>query len=221
MEDIKEILVFISFSFGRFFINMASHLGLLFLTLALTLPVYFIGYKSFGTHSFFAGYLVFIGVLHYMIRKFLFFRHQLILNVWYVRFLGNRGVVPDTTVPLDLRETLSKVRSSLKKTGHHFLPAKLLVAITAPIATGKSQWTPTVLKQGKKIMLTYLCIQWVAVIVMWVPFGLISFLFTMGLSAHLQFLIYLLGFFFAYFLNTAILDPFIALLVQKRIYALL
>ncbi len=217
MDNIKEVLVFISFSFSRFFLNFVSHLSYLVLALFLTLVVYFTGFKSFGNHYLFVGYMVLLVVLNYFIRKFLFFRHQLILNLFYVRFLGNRGVLPNTEVPCDLRVTLKQVSQSLKEMGYRFRSHKLLAALTAEVTAGNTMRSPLELKKGKKLILAYFFLQCLVVLLVWLPFALISFLFTMGLSSHLKFLIYLLSFFFVYFLNATIIDPMVALLVQKRI----
>jgi hypothetical protein len=221
MNDIKEILVFISFSFKRFFINLASWLGYLFIVVTLTTAVFFIGYKSFKSHYFFYGYLVVLVLVTLKLRSFLFYRHQLPLNVHYVRFLADRDAYiregAAAGVPPGLRQIAGELRKTIKKKGIRFMSKKIVAALTALQAEGNEEFSPENMGKLRYTAVTLFMLRLAILLMMWLPFALLSFLFTSQSSASVQFLIYLLGLFFVWFLDAAFLDPIIALLVQKRV----
>jgi len=219
MNEFKQILTFISYSFRRFFVNLAVHLGYLFVTVTVTLPVFFISYKSFKNHTFFLVYLVLLTTLNYMFRRSMVFRHQLKLNVRFVRFLGNPDAFfqDDTNKkePVIEKETIKKVQAQLK--GSLFLPGKLLAAYTALYVEKEMDFSK---KKANNLGLyiKYMLIQLALFVVLLLPFVGISSLFTMGAAPAVTMLVYLMGLFFVYFLNASILDPILSLKLLEQIY---
>jgi hypothetical protein len=52
--------------------------------------------------------------------------------------------------------------------------------------------------------------------VLFIPFGLISFIFTLGMDSQIMQLIYGMGFFFAWFLHASIVMPIVGLVLQNK-----
>ncbi|MCP5046658.1 MAG: hypothetical protein GY940_05775 [bacterium] len=228
INDIKEILLLIGLAFRDFAGNLLSHLLYFFAVMAITIPVFFIGYRSFHSHSFFIGYLAVLVLLNFKIRNWLFFKHQLRLNARYVHFLAHKesflqGGMTLLEVPRNNSQTVKQVRETAKKEGAGFLPNKLLAALTAIQIAGEAKEEPgkRMIGTGKSIAIKYLFLQLGTTLLLWTPFALISFLSSMNFSPVMQLFIHLLGFIFVYFLNTIILDPIISLLVQKKVKELL
>jgi hypothetical protein len=221
MNDIKEVLVFISFVFKRFFINMAVHLLYLIVVLGITIPVFFLGYKTFKNHYAFIGFLVALVIINTRIRKFLF-KHQLFMNAHFVLFLDDRETYMQsgekTPLPGDLKQNLDKVRNAIKTQGIGRVSRKLMAALTAMMINREQFNIKEYVSHGRTVILAYFFFQLVMIMLLWIPFALVSILFIGNLSASVQYLIFLVGFFFVYFLNAAIIDPLMSLMVQKRLH---
>ena len=65
--------------------------------------------------------------------------------------------------------------------------------------------------------LTSIILLLVLFVVLLIPFGALSFLFTLRFEFPIQFLVFFLGFVFTYFINSAIVDPIFYLIIQKRV----
>lgn len=224
MEDIKEILMFIGYSFQRFFIHVLYHFAYLFLVTAVTIAVFFLSYSTFENHYFFMVYLFILLVLNYKAGNFLYYKSQLRLNLGYIDFLQlaedkkQDYLQMNIQLPANPGGKIKTVKENLKKGGAGFIPGKLLLAIAAIQIKNEGTITETKVPGSREYTVKILFFQFCAFFILLIPFGLISFFFTMGQAAGVKYLVYLLGFFFVYFLNAAILEPIACLMIQKKIY---
>jgi hypothetical protein len=224
MDDMKDILAFIGFAAGRFFTNLVSYFGYLFLVVALTVPVFLIGYGNFHSHYVFLGFLVLLVLVNVKLRRVLIFKNQLALNMMFVRFLEDRENITVeglyAELPKDTAQALKAGRERLKKEGMGFIPAKLLVAVAALQTAGGETFAGAKLslRKVRRLVLGYLLAQSGIFLLALLPFLLVAFLFSGYMAGPSRILIYVLGVYFVYFLNAGILDPYMALLIQKRLY---
>lgn len=223
MSEIKDILIFISFSFRRFFTNFMLYLAYFFPVLILIVFVYFFSLRRFGNCCLFIIVLVILMIVHLLIRKKLFLKRQLILNLMFVDFLKNKDKTDFTlTAAEDLSlKKLPETKTGLKKEGAGFISHKLLLAVAAVRLKEKEDAAPLSREKLEKLKQSVLKYNFFGVLIFFillVPFVFISFLFTRGLAVSIQMMIYLLGVFFVYFLYSAVFDPIIYLIIQAEAY---
>jgi len=220
MNDLKEILIFISFTLKRYFLNLVSHLLYLVLVLILAVFAFFQGYKTFQNHYAFIGFLIVLVLINIKIRGFLY-KHQLIMDVLLVRFLDDQAAYAQALgkhdIPKDLARRYVEVKAQIKKENPGILSRRLSASLFALKLNREDVDFKYYLSIGKPIILAFAFFQLAIILIMWIPFAGISLLFIGGLSASVQYLIFLVGFFFVYFLNAAIVAPIVALLVVKKI----
>ncbi len=230
MTDIKTVLLFFSYSMGPFLLHLMFNLFYFLLIIAITIVVFLFSYTS-NNHQVFVVYFVGIIFLSLLIRRTIFLKWHLGLNIHFLRFLtrleGSKGQMEgagsDSTrvsLPQNPREKLKKIKENLKKSGINRLPFKLLIALAAPHINGpelpKKSFVPDSIHRLKRHALRLTLIEALAFLLLLIPFGLISFLFTIGMGSAIKVLIYVLGFFFALFLHSAIVLPITGLILQKR-----
>jgi len=229
MEDIKNILVFIGFSFQRFFIHLIANFAYLLLVITITIVVFLLSYNAFKNHYFFIFYLFALLALNYIVRHLLFFKNQLRLNLGFIHFLDlDNDKKQDylrvkIVLPANASQRIKTAKEHLKKGGVRFISKKLLLAVAAmQIKNGGVEGDGFIskkrLKRSRKLVIKVLFFQLFAFFVLLVPFALISFFFTMGQAVSVKYIIYLLGFFFVYFLNAAIAEPIAGLMIQEKVY---
>ncbi len=221
MSEINNVLIFLSFSFRRFFLNFLLYSGYFFAIVALTVFVFFFSYRTFGNYYLFLVVLAVLVVIHFLVKQGLFLKRQLALNIMFVEFLKNKGkkvFTPVETKELSLKK-VKEMKPGLKKEGAGFIPNKLLLALRALQSGGEDgSFSSGELKKLKAETLKYIFINAIIFLIVLIPFMLISFFFTRGFMAGIQLLIYLLGFSFVYFLNSAVFEPIIYLIIQARAY---
>jgi hypothetical protein len=214
MEELKEILVFIGFVLWEFIIGVMASMAYIFIVIVVTMTVFFLAFGILESPYPFLLYLVLLAVVNRKIRKIFFFKRRLQLNLMYLYYLeGDR----DFSRPAKLPGLTENVHMSSRQPGLKFIPVTVIAAAAAlRIKTGQTVEPPTDMGPYYRLLL----LQALVFVVIAIPFGLISFLFSvhMSVGGALAYLIYLLGFFFAYFLNTALAEPIISLLAQKRMY---
>ena len=231
MTDLKTVLLFFSYSMGPFLLHLMFNLFYFLLIIAITIAVFFISYTS-NNHPVFVVYLAGIIFLSLLIRRTIFLKWDLGLKIHFIRFLARlessesqtEKAGSDSTrvnLPRNPGETLKKIKVNLKKRGIHRLPFKLLTALAAPHINGqelsKKSSHPGSILRLKRYALRLTLMEVLAFLLLLIPFGLISFLFTIGVESAVKSLIYVLGFFFAWFLHSAILLPISGLILQRRI----
>ena len=216
--------MFIGFAMGRFFSNLVSYFGLLFVVVAASVAVFLIGYRNFHNHYLFLGFLLLLLIVNLKLRRLLFFKNQVPMNIMFLRFLSDREKVTAQNLgqelPADISALLIQGREYNKTHGKRPLPGKLLAALAALSHTREGRALPEqwALHQAWRLCLGYLLLQWGIFLLILLPFVLITFLFSSYMTGPSQILIYVLGVYFVYFLNAGIIDPILSLLMQKRLY---
>lgn len=221
MNELRDVLIFIGFSFRKFFANFLFALVYFFPIIFLTVFVFFFSVRTFGNYDLFIAYLALLIIVHVQMKRTFFLKRQLHLNAWFVDFLqeGNTVVPGASTAPGLSLKKLKDIKTELKKEGAGFVSSELLAAIAAlRLAHDGASFDGETLYKLKKITFKYICIHLLIFIGVLVPFTLISFLFTRGFMPGVQLLIYLVGFLFACFLDAAVFDPVIYLIVQAETY---
>jgi hypothetical protein len=232
MSDLNRILVFISYALRLFFINFLATLVYFFLVTAITITAFFLFFHTLRKPIFFWLYLVVLIVVNYKSRNFIFFKLQLRMNVMFLYFLdievgmntGKNFLQVKLPGAGDLADIVKKVKGELKKAGVNIILHKLLLAASAVHL--KNDKGNVSRKMDVNVRLSfvykYILLQFFVFFILMIPFGAISFFFTMGMGVTVadpvKYLIYLLGFFFVYFLNAAIVEPIVCLLVQRKAY---
>ena len=221
MNELRDVLIFLSVSFRRFFLNFLLYSGYFFVVVVLTAFVFFFSFRTFGNYTLFIIVLAVLVVMHFIVRKRLFLKRQLRLNLMFVEFLGKKDRQDFSPVEAGkfLLKKVKEVKSGLKEEGAGFIPDKLLLALTA-LRTGGEDRSFTIgeLKKLKAATLKYIFMDALIFLIVLIPFALISFFFTKGFVVSIQLLIYLLGFLFVYFLNSAVFDPILYLIIQAYAY---
>ncbi|MFC2155886.1 hypothetical protein ACFLRB_05305 [Acidobacteriota bacterium] len=221
MNELRDILIFLSVSFHRFFLNFLLYSGYFFMVVVLTAFAFFFSLRTFGNYTLFIAVMAVLIVIHFLVKQRLFRKRQLRLNLLFVEFLKNKGrqdITPVEPKEFSLKK-VKKMKSGLKKEGAGFISNKLLLALTAlQTGGGDDTWAKRKLRKLKTVTLKYIFIDVMVFLIILIPFALISFLFTKGLGVGIQLLIYLLGFLFVYFLNSAVFDPIVYLIIQAHAY---
>ena len=216
MNELRDVLIFVGFSFRRFFFNFLYYMIYFFVVLFATVFLFFYFVRTLESYYLFAGYMVLLVIVNSQIEKYLFSKRQLALNLILCDFLENKekkDFVPRAPGSLSRRQ-LKEIKARLKEKGVGFVPDKLLLAAAALLEKwGESFLSGEKLRTLKQAAWRYLMIEFGIFLIILVPFMLISVLFTAGFGANIRVLICVMGFLFAYFLNAVIIDPIISLLI--------
>lgn len=230
MTDLNTVLLFFSYSMRPFLLLLMFNLFYFLVVIAATIVVFFVTYTS-NNHRLFVVYLAVIIPLVYFIRSAIFLKWHLRLNIHFIHFLaslkrndadikafGSKKV----NLPQNLGKTLKKIKKNLKKSGINYISIDLLTTFTALNIAGKKPFaTESSLQESihplKRCTFRFIFIKGFVFLVLFIPFCLISFFFTMGMGPAIKELIYILGFFFAWFLHSAIVLPISGLILQKRV----
>ncbi|MCP4156971.1 MAG: hypothetical protein GY757_55175 [bacterium] len=230
MTDVKTVLMFISFKMQPFFVQMAANFLYFFLVLAITVPVFFFTYEE---PRLFGIYLTAIIVPVWLIRRVLFFKRQLILNIEFLRFLERFNekeniIEPDennsgkTKLPKNVKGILKGVKEELKKSGVRRISQKLASVYTCALICGQDLPPETSRLESvnnvRSKSVTLSLMEGVIFLMLLIPFGGISLLFTLGVSWAIKLLIFIVGFIFAWFLHSAIVLPIGFLVLQKNVH---
>lgn len=225
MDDLKEILMFIGFAMGKFFTNLVLYAGLLLVAVILTTAVFLIGIRNFHSNYMFAAFLAVLAIAVLFLRRLLVLKNQTVMNMMFIRFLSDREDVTAQTLieelP-DIRQPLRQAHEFAKENNIRPVPAKLQAALAAIFALSKEKEMSNGQRfaQVRRLTLGYLLLQLGIFLLILLPFILITFLFSGYMTGPSSLLIYVLGVYFVYFLNAAIIDPILSLILQKRLYSL-
>ncbi len=208
IDDIKEILIFTGYSFRVFIINMVIHFFYIFLVTAVTVVMFFLDVKTIHNHIIFILYLLVLAGINYKVRSMLIMKNHLHLNLMFLHYLdGNKNrdflqvKVPGNTSGIKrikMFPNLSAARAAVQLKGVE---------------------NPNPARNDIYIAITFLFLQAGIFLVLFIPFGVISFLYTIGMPVVIRFFTFLLGFFFVYFLDVSILSPIVSMMMTKRIYS--
>jgi hypothetical protein len=227
MKDLKIVLLYFSFSMGSFLAYLLVNLLFFFAVIAVTIMMFVLGYISHLSWLFPVYLAASVVLVFWGLRKF-FFKRRLGLNMDFTRFLvhmahlGDDGAAESTIpakmeFPQDLGNIVKEVKDSLIGHGIKCIPNKLLIALTAARICDQQPTSETAqldLWKGFSSRLSLLEI--VGFVVLFIPFGLISFIFTLGMDSTITQLIYGMGFFFAWFLHASIVMPIVGLILQRK-----
>ena len=127
MTDIKTVLLFFSYSMGPFLLHLMLNLFYFLLIIAITIVAFFFSYTS-NNQTVFMIYFVGIILLNLLIRRTIFLKWHLGLNIHFIRFLtrleGSEGQIERSdsdsakvNLPQNPREKLKRIKENLKKRG--------------------------------------------------------------------------------------------------------
>lgn len=229
MTDLKAVLLFFSVSMGPFLVHLLFNLFYFMLLNAAAVVAFFLVYPS-DNYQLFPICLVALVLFSLLVRRVLFLKWHLGLNIHFVRFLSrmkesgddvDMAGAPKVSLPRKPGKLLKKVRKALKAGGIERVSVKLSTVLAAshlegfeplPIESPRLQS----IRRLRVHVLRLTFVEALAFLFLLIPFGLMSFLFTMGMENTVRELIYSLGFFFAWFLHCAIVLPITGLILQKR-----
>jgi hypothetical protein len=217
MKPLTHALVFISYSLRLFLINFLSSLVYLILVTAITTAAFMFAFHTFRKPYLFWLYLAVLAVVNYKIREFLFFRYQTPMNLRFLYFLEGKTDFLHVELPKNPGRTARKLKKEIRNTGLTSISRKVLLAVIVLHMNDSNESMQKVsLPPG---IYKYLFFQLIAFLILLVPFGLIAFLFTLGLGVKgtVTYLVYLLGFFFVYFLNAVVVEPISGLMIQEMV----
>lgn len=225
MKDLKIVLLYFSFSMGSFLVYLLTNLLYFFAVIAVTVMVFVLGYIShirwlFPVYLAVAVFLVFWGL------RTVFFKRRLALNMDFARFLtrlGDSGGVAESMtaakieLPGDLGNMVKEIKGNLKQGGMKFIPVKLLIALLAARISGHEPASGgEQLRLWKGYCVRLSLVEVLAFVVLFIPFALISIVFTLGMDSTITQLIFGMGFFFAWFLHASIVMPIVGLVLQRK-----
>lgn len=225
MKDLKIVLLFFSFSMGSFLVYLLANLLYFFAVIAVTIMVFVLGYISHVRWLFPVCFAALVVLVFWGLRT-VFFKRRLGLNLDFARFLvrlGDSGGVAEnmapakTELPQNVGKIVKEIKVNLKQGGIKCIPVKLSIALAAARICG--QEPPSGVEQlrrwrGDSARLSLL--EGLAFVVLFIPFGLVSLLFTLGMDNTITQLIYGMGFFFAWFLHASIVMPIAGLILQRK-----
>ncbi|MGE5340592.1 MAG: hypothetical protein ACM3SY_03840 [Candidatus Omnitrophota bacterium] len=217
IQDLKEIFIFIGFALRGFFKNFTVNLFFIFLEILITTPVFFLSFRIWKNPWIFFVYLVVLMGFNYRIRPRVLYRNQLELNLMALHFVDRdpdflRVRLPDGA---RLQTVAQQVASELKPLA--FRPRTLAMARIALKLKGKED-RPEAVRRQAAVAVHLLFLEALVFVLLYIPFGLISFGYTVGIGGGIRFFIFLLGSFFVYFLDTAIIHPIVSVMVTTRLY---
>lgn len=226
MKDLKLVLLFFSFSMASFLVYLSLNLFYFLVAITLTIMMFVVGTIS-HIHWLFPVYVAAAVPLFFWGLRVVFLKRRLALNVDFTRFLvrmeDGSGMVDGAgsekvKLPQDLKKLLKEIKDNLKKGGVKFISTKLAIALAASRIEGHE---PTMGEEQLRWWQGYSArialFEVLAFSILFLPFGLISFLFTLGMDSTVTQLIYVMGFFFAWFLHSGIVTPIAGLIMQRKI----
>ena len=184
--------------------------------------------------------LIFWGFQVFFLKKRLALNVDYIRFLDRLEKVGSDGIMSNSTdsakveLPQDLKKLFKEIKAKVKKEGIKYISPKLAIALAA-VHIGEQQTQPMQQAQQTQPMQPQLSVEsynaetirrWkydslrlflleiLAFLILFIPFGLISLIFTMGLDNMVKQLIYVMGFFFAWFLHSSIVTPIAGLILQ-------
>lgn len=230
MNDIKNILIFLSLSL-KVFLGFVLFNLLYLLICIIAILVIFIASPALLIHPLFL-LLLLTGVIlcHFILKKGFLFKYQWMLNFKFTDFLTGESS-PDNTVSTEydsvlklpvkkIKKQFQAVKSDLKSRRLLLIsnPVILLMAITQMSIKHTWDKEADIAEPIRRLGWRYLVLNLLAFLMLLIPFVLISILLTIGIQWQFKYLIFFLGFIFAYFLYSALFVPIVSLLIQRQIH---
>ncbi len=219
MNDIKDIFMFLSFSYKRFLIGFFYYSIYFFAVIISTLLIFFINYRYLNNNMLFIVFLFVLIIGDYFLERYLFLKNKYDLNIAFFNYLNKKKDFSDTVVNKDWRIELKKTKQELKDQNIKIYSRKILCAISV-IRRENNVFPFKEIKNSMGLIWKYFFYELFIFIVILLPFAIISFLFSSGfvIKGSVNFLIFTLGFIFVYFLETSLIKPVFYLIIQKKLY---
>jgi hypothetical protein len=230
MNDLKDILIFLSLSL-KFFLGLVFfNLLYLFLCVMAIFGFFLASPSLLNRPEFLLILLAGIFVFHIILKNKFLFKYQWMLNVRFADFLtGKLSPSQETSTEYDslsklpvenIKERIPGIKSAFRSRELALIlkPVILLTAITRQVIKSSREPEADISDSIRKQMRRYFLWNLLAFLVLLIPFISISILLTFGIQWPLKYLVFFLGFTFAYFLHNALFRPIILLLIQRRLY---
>jgi len=222
MNDIKDIFIFLSFSYKRFLIGFFYYSIYFFAVIISTLLIFFINYRYLNNNMLFIVFLFVLIIGDYFLERYLFLKNKYDLNMAFFNYLNKnkKKDFSDTVVNKDWRIELKKTKQGLKDQNIKIYSRKMLYAISVIKSKNNDVLFFDEIKKSMGLVWKYFFYEFFVFIVILIPFAIISFLFSSGfvIKGSVNFLIFTLGFIFVYFLETSLIKPIFYLIIQKKLY---
>jgi len=220
MNDIKDIFMFLSFSYKRFLIDFFYYSIYFFAVIISTLLIFFINYRYLNSHILFILFLFVLIIGDYFLEKYIFFKNKYNLNILFFNYLNKERGFSGIVVNKDWRIELEKTKQELKDQNIKIYSRKILCAISVIKSTNNNVLFFEEIKNSMGLIREYFFYEFFIFIAILLPFAVISFLFSSGfeIQGSVKFLIFTLGFIFVYFLETSLIKPIFYLIIQKKLY---
>lgn len=229
-SGIKDVLVFLGLTNRRFLLQLLfNFLTLLFIILVL-FAIFIINFRFVVGPIPILLFLTAAMLFYFLMRSKFIFKQKWMLFLGFSRYLANnQDTLPDgraekrfsTLLALkDIRIRLREVKLELNKSGQKWVSEDIALALAVGLSGSliqqmeKSHVSPHTLTRDS---IRYFVVKFLIFISCLIPFAIISFLFTIGIQPGLTYLVYALGFLFAYFLYVAIFDPIVSLFIHRKI----
>jgi hypothetical protein len=219
MNDVKDIFIFLSFSYKRFLMSFFYYSIYFFAVIILTLLIFFINYRYSNNNMFFIVFLFVLIIGDYFLERYLFLKNKYDLNMAFFNYLNKKKDFSDIVVNKDWRIELKKTKQELKDQNIKIYSRKILCAISV-IKRENNALSFKEIKNSMGLIWKYFFYELFIFIVILLPFAIISFIFSFGfvIKGPVNFLIFTLGFIFVYFLEASLIKPIFYLIIQKKLY---
>lgn len=230
MNDFKDILLFLSLSLKIFLGFVLINLFYLLLSVLVILGLFMASPMLLIHPLFLLIMLICIVFFHFILKKGFLYKYQWMLNFRFTDFLA-AGSLPNheistesdsiSKLPVEMiKKKFQAVKSDLTPGGLPLIskPVVLLMAMIQLSVKPTSDKKVGITEPIGKHVWRHLLLNLLAFLMLLIPFFLISLLLTIGIQWQLKYLIFFMGFLFAYFLYTALFAPIISLLIQRQIY---
>ncbi len=230
MKDIKDILVFLSLSLKIFLSLVFFNLLYLLISIIIIVGLFFVSPAPMSHSGSLLLLLISIIAFHIAFKNIFLFKYQWLLNFRFIDFLGNNPSLNppistdyDRGLKLPIEEIKSQykaVKSGLKPRGLALFSKMFVISMimTLILTEHPFNWNRGITENLKKSVLKLYLLNLLIFFMILVTFTLISFLLTIGIHLELKYLVFFIGFLFAYFLHAALFDPIVSLMIQKQTY---
>jgi hypothetical protein len=120
----------------------------------------------------------------------------------------------------EIKSQYKAVKSDLKPKGLTLFSKTFVISLIMTLISPEHpfEWNRGITENLKKSVLKIYLLNLLIFFIILIMFILISFLLTIGIHLELKYLIFFIGFLFAYFLHAALFDPIVSLMIQKQTY---
>lgn len=220
MNDIKDIFMFLSFSYKKFLIDFFYYSIYFFAVIISTLLIFFINYRYLNNNMLFIVFLFVLIIGDYFLDKYIFSKNKYNLNISFFNYLNKEKGFSGIVANKDWRVELKKTKQELKDQNIKIYSRKILCAISVIKSKNNNVLFFEEIKNSMGLIRKYFFYEFFVFIAILIPFAIISFLFSYGfvIKGSVNFLIFTLCFIFVYFLETSLIKPIFYLIIQKKLY---